>query len=421
MLRRYSRLDSRGAFPARPDQSDLAASRLTAFWRPLVDGTDSVFAARRLRAIPVVNALLTVADEETWPWLSMIGVPGLRTQVLRHAGLDYLGCRSPERLPERYWTVEWSRLVEAMSQFSRIATPLRAVVIFQLAQLSFCDRAVQLAASVDSAGSGRAMGDPMQTRYAYEMARIAARFPHRAPQVLPVFADLATRATNPELRLASCFQGIGHCLRDTQDLDRASAFESIGRAVLSQMPQSWHANLVCSRYCRAVAMLHQQRSDSTEAWTQLAEAERYALALQGTAADPQETYAAAENFRYLLELRIQLAIDDHDHSTLRGALRALSEHEPNCVEARLLMGDGHLALGEHQAAAHWFELAGELGTGAGAIGWFRAGQCHDALGNHGDAVNAMGRCLELDSSAVEPRQYLSVQADRVSRGLEPAI
>ena len=28
------------------------------------------------------------------------------------------------------------------------------------------------------------------------------------------------------------------------------------------------------------------------------------------------------------------------------------------------------------------------------------------IGERGDAVNAMGRCLELDLSAIEPREYL---------------
>jgi tetratricopeptide (TPR) repeat protein len=57
-------------------------------------------------------------------------------------------------------------------------------------------------------------------------------------------------------------------------------------------------------------------------------------------------------------------------------------------------------------AARWYEAAGDLETVSGAQGWFRAGQCYDRLGDREQALAAMARCLELDRSAVEPRQYL---------------
>jgi predicted TPR repeat methyltransferase len=53
---------------------------------------------------------------------------------------------------------------------------------------------------------------------------------------------------------------------------------------------------------------------------------------------------------------------------------------------------------------------GGPGTGAGAIGWFRAAQCHDLAGDPGAALNAMAHCLELDTTAAEPRAALTTSA-----------
>jgi hypothetical protein len=404
MLRRYSRLDPRGGFPARPDQPDLTASRLAAFWRPLIDGTDSELAANRLRAIPVIGRVLVRTDSDEWPWLSTIGVPGLRSQVLRHAGLDYLDCQTAEELPERYWTPQWAHLVEAIHRFDVLSDRCRALLIFQLAQLSFCQQAVRLGESVRPAGDGGS--SPAGDRYALEVARITARFPDRVADALRAFGYLAEHAEDPVTRLAGCFQGIGHCLHGKRDPAEAAAFERIGRAIQPELPAGWQADLVRSRYCRAVSLLHRSRSEPRAAWSQLEASERYAAALPAAPTDAQQGWVIAENRRYLLELRTLLALDSGDRPIARDALQSLEVLDPYCVEARLFLGDGYFELADYPRAAHWYGLAGELGTGAGAMGWFRAGQCYDLAGERAAAAHAMGRCLELDSTAVEPREYL---------------
>ena len=83
--------------------------------------------------------------------------------------------------------------------------------------------------------------------------------------------------------------------------------------------------------------------------------------------------------------------------------------DPTCAEALLVVGDGHAATGDYATAAHWYAKAGDLGTVSGATGWYRAAQCHHILGEHTTALNAMGRCLELDTTAREPQEYLSRQ------------
>jgi tetratricopeptide (TPR) repeat protein len=122
--------------------------------------------------------------------------------------------------------------------------------------------------------------------------------------------------------------------------------------------------------------------------------------------DETDRLVAAENERYLVELRLRQHMDESAEAVLTYAERLIAL-DPHCVQARCTVADAYLAVGHLAEAAHWYERAGELGTGTGAVAWFRAGQCHLALGDEWAARNAMGRCLELDSTAIEPRQLLT--------------
>jgi hypothetical protein len=53
-----------------------------------------------------------------------------------------------------------------------------------------------------------------------------------------------------------------------------------------------------------------------------------------------------------------------------------------------------------------YSRADELGKASGAVGWFRAAQCYTAIGDDGAALSAMGRCLELDGTAIEAQEYV---------------
>ena len=125
--------------------------------------------------------------------------------------------------------------------------------------------------------------------------------------------------------------------------------------------------------------------------------------------DGTDLMVAVENRRIIIESQIKAAArarGDESAAEVRALCNELNVIDPNCLQARMVIGDGLAALGDYADAAHWYSRAGELGTGAGAVGWFRAAQCYDFIGERGDAVNAMGRCLELDMAAIEPREYL---------------
>lgn len=403
---RYTRSDPKGLFPHLTGLPGLPLNRLGAFWRPIIDMTDSDLASSRLRTIHPIASWLEDPGAGEPLWFARINVTGLRRQVIRHSGLNAYDCREPKDLPDELRTPAWETLVRAIDRFDGLDYYVRTLVLFQLAQLSYCELGVRLAGDVEPDG------DPVRDRYVYQVARVHARLPGSRPYALKLFERLATSSKDSLLALLSCFQGISHAIRKEDDLDLARRFESHGRAI-TEPPEDWHTFLVKSRFHRALALLRLNERRFAEMREEVTAALDFHERLRPEVSGEIDTMVANENRRILLESQINAAIrarGDESAGQVRALCAEIIGLDPYCVLVRLAVGDGHAAIGDYADAARWYERAGELGTGAGAIGWFRAGQCHDFLGDRGAAVNAHGRCLELDLSAVEPREYLTAHA-----------
>lgn len=334
----------------------------------------------------------------------MIGVAGLRHQVLRHAGLDRYDCREPTELPAEFRTPQWNTLLESIERFPILDDSTRSLVVFQLAQLSYCQYVFKLAGVVVP------NGDPDHDLYAYEVARVHARYPRHAPHALPVFERLAASSKDSLLALAACAQGIGHSIRSATEVELARRFESYGRDLMaSRVADGWHAWLVKSRFHRALALLRLAEGRPEEMRQELRIAVGLGDQLFPGLADVTDRMVALENRRILVEVQIKaasMASSDESAAEVRAFCEELSALDPYCVEARLIVADGYTAIGDYAQAAQRYARAGELGTVSGAIGWFRAAQCYDFLRDRANALNAMGRCLELDGSAIEAREYI---------------
>jgi tetratricopeptide (TPR) repeat protein len=401
----YTRSDPRGRLPAPAHHTGLDGNRLAVFWRPLVDLTDSAYAPVRLRAVPLVSSWLARPESARRSWFSMIGVPGQRHQVLRHAGLVAYDCAEPTALSPALHSEGWSVLVRTVEAFRDLSLPARALLVFHLAQLSYCGFAIRLCGDV------RPTGDPDHDFYAYEVARVNARTPGRTGHALDVFRQLSDICSDRLLALAACFQGIGHALRSSGDLELARAFHARGHNLLPRIPtDDWHSCLVRSRFHRAVALLELAEGNvaAMRRHLNMAFVEHDA---PGEGDTPADALVLRENHRYLIELRLRAALR-HRPEKAPALGEQVCRLDPYCVDARLMAGDGFAAAGEWREAARRYAHAGELGTAAGAVGWFRAAQCHDAAGDHIEALNAMAHCLELDPTAVEPRAYLTNSVSR---------
>ena len=406
--RRYTRDDPGGHFPAQTTVDDIELNRLAVIWRPLIDMADSPFAPMRLRVISHVSQWLAEPEAGHRSWFAMIGIPGLRQQVLHHAGLPAYHCAAPAGLPPQLRTPRWQQLTELTGRFDELDDGMRALVVFQLAQLSYCQYASDLAGRVAPDGTED------RDRYAYEAARITARVPGRAPQALDVFEALAGGQGHPRLALAACSQGIGHSIRSGAGTERAARFEQHAQELVRRgLPEDWHTDLVRSRYHRAVALLRLAQRRPEEMREEVALAVLHHDRLDSARLQGADRILADENRRIILESQIKAAArarGDESAALLATLCAELDALDPTCVEARLVVGDGYATIGDWTTAAHWYQRAGELGTGAGAVGWFRAAQCHELAGDASSALNAMAHCLELDTTAVEPRARLADHA-----------
>jgi hypothetical protein len=371
--------------------------------------TDSDLASMRMRLIPPVSAMIAAAEPGVWSWFAMIGVSGLRHQVLRHAGLMRYDCREPSKMAAEFQTPPWCNLVATMERFDGLDYFGRSLVVFQLAQLSYCDAVFRLAGLVVP------NGDPAHDRYAYEVARVHGSVPGHGKQALEVWEELATNSADKVLGLAACSQGIGHSIRNGLGPSVASRFaEHSDRILASGIPDDWHACLMRSRLHRALALLRMAERQPERMREELKMGAHFSDQLFAGLPEGTDRMVAAENKRILTESRIRAAGHAHGYETsdqIRSFCQDLLQLDPYCVQTRIAVGDGHVAIGDYGTAAHWYSRAGELGTGAGAMAWFRAAQCYEAIGDRASAINAAGRCLELDRTAIEPRSYLSHCAD----------
>lgn len=179
------------------------------------------------------------------------------------------------------------------------------------------------------------------------------------------------------------------------------------------LPDDWYGWLIGSRFQRALAVLRLAEARIDDALRELDAAQRLNDRVIAGVADDAERMVAEENTRYLVELRIRVASQANSDQA-RPLCAQLYRLDPYCVEVRLTIGDAYAATGDPAEAAAWYSRAGELGTGSGAVGWFRAAQCYHFLDDRGNALNAMGRCLELDATAVEAKAYLTSSSHAVA-------
>lgn len=401
---RYTRSDPRGSFPERVGVPELECNRLALVWRPIIDLTDSPFAPMRLRFAAPVAAWLADPPDGHRLWFSRIGVPGLRSQVLRHAGLTQWDCRSPEQLPEHMWTPAWRRLVEAIAAYPDLDDTRRTLVVFQLVQLSFVQHAADLAAGAHPTG------DPSHDWYVITAARVTARLPARLADATALLERMALDSSDHQIALAAAYQALGYLRHlggsSTDASARAARVEQRARQL--ETVDDFDGALLWTRFHRALALSRVTGGEGDAATAQLHEAWARHDLLAARATNPIHHGLAAENETLLLDAELALAA--YGHAPHAAAVRTICARlialDPCSVEAHLTAGDAFAGIGDLRAAVDRYRTAARFETASGALAWYRAAGCLDLLGERAQAADAMAACLELDASALEPRQYL---------------
>ncbi|HEV2376066.1 MAG TPA: hypothetical protein VGS19_28345 [Streptosporangiaceae bacterium] len=408
LQRRYQRTDPAGRCPSLLGYPSIELNRLALFWRQLIDLNEAPFTQLRFQALPLVVSWLADPGAAEEPWFAILSVPGLRNQVLRHAGLDDYICAEPSEVPTGLRTPRWQTLVDHVAGFEDLDVARRSLVVLALNQLTLGPCAVRLAGRI------QVSHDPASQTYAYEVARALGRNLPTSAGALNVYRWLATSAVDPMRAIAACAQGLTYHIRGARDMAAARPFMIRGLELLGTVSarQDWQVNLLRSRMHRAIALLHFRDSDAAATQAALratVEASDSLCADSKCDSDSVVALLAREDRKIVVESQIKAAVVQPEDraAEIEDRCAELAQIDPYCVDTKLTIGDAYAAIGKLDGAAVWYSRAGELGTGAGATGWFRAGQCYDRLGDKAAACTAMGRCLELDGTAIEPASYLA--------------
>jgi tetratricopeptide (TPR) repeat protein len=236
---------------------------------------------------------------------------------------------------------------------------------------------------------------------------VTARHPGYVGRALPVLEALASSASDPVLGLSACLQGISRAVRRSSQHSLASFFEERGR--LLSLPDDWHSALVRSRFHRSLALFRLRQGRTDDACWELKQASAFDDELRDPPREGCDALVITENHRIVVETKVKaigLGIQADERDDIPTLAEELYRLDPTDVETLVDIGDGHASIAEYERAARWYQRAGQLETVTGATAWYRAGQCYARLGRRDEAVNAMAHCLDLDRSAIEPREYL---------------
>lgn len=343
---------------------ELECNRLALVWRPIIDLSGGEFAPMRLRFVAPVADWIADPRPERRLWFSRIGVPGLRSQVVRHAGLRDWDCRTPEQLSRQLWTPRWERLVESVQRFGELDDTLRALVVFQLGQLSFAQHAADLAAGA------MPDGNPNHDWYVLTAARVAARLPGRVGSSISVLEQIALGASDPVLSLTACFQALGYLRRAGAEPDeRTKRLERRARDVTIHDDDI--RSLLWSRLHRAFALQHLADGDVRAGRAELAAAwachEQLGVRTDGDI----DRCVVAENESFLLECQLtgELAdSDSRDERAVRAVCARLLAADPHNVDVHLAVGDAYVCVGALDDAVSRYLAAGQFATAGGALG-----------------------------------------------------
>jgi hypothetical protein len=247
-----------------------------------------------------------------------------------------------------------------------------------------------------------AVPDVIHQHFCYERAKaIRARDPQHEPSAR-MMAELAHRAIEPAIRVLAVINLVAYSLRFEGDVERSASWVAHGVSLLPALAEhpDWLAQMLRLRFRRIEGYHYTVVRDQTEVERALDEAMRIDGELRELTAGHellaslwQESHALLmEN---VVKSRIGRRLDDATASVV-ARLDALPTAYP---ELDVALGDLLLADGRPDEASVRYERAAHRGAIAGAIGAFRAHECHQRIGDADNAYRCLLLLADLDPAA----------------------
>ncbi|HEY3068263.1 MAG TPA: hypothetical protein VGL09_20935 [Methylomirabilota bacterium] len=341
--------------------------------------------------------------------------PAFRTQLTDEAGRPQYAVRDPRELPEPLRTERWQFVCDALDHWSDLPIERRCRLVILLDSLCMYDCVLELVPEVDV----RALPQDAPGRelaFWRALARYMRDFPNKASDDagadMSVFEAIASaRDTTVPAVFNGAIRVFVHAAKSRRQEDLETLARRAERALESTLPRvdGFMADLLSSRFYRALAFVPQSRGDRVEVVSLMDRAERHARSMKPATTAQEVLYL--ENLHALMESRTKEALWLGDRDLARVHARTVTEVDPYDSKAWVELGQVHMIRNEWADAARAYIVAGMLGPPASAVGRHMAGVCFRELGQDVLAAFFFTDALQIDPFGISPRDEVRALPD----------
>jgi hypothetical protein len=340
--------------------------------------------------------------------------PGFRSAMLRDAGRETCDVDDPRNLAPENRTERWQALCDYLDAWADHDDEVRCRLVVLLHGLSLHECVASLV-PVPPARLDNAQPSAIEVAYWAESSRYMLRMPATFEQYrnadLSVFEAIAREAPHAQPAAFNAATKIFvHLAKTGADVDRlrpAAALMSRRLDEARTYLESFSADLLTSRFHRALSFLPMRRGDRDGVVREMDLAEGLARDLQGQT-DAQRLLVA-ENLHPVLESRSKEALWLGDEALALARARDVIGLDRLDPKSWLELGNLHFGGERWREALDAFVTAAILGPPVGAIARHMAGVCARQMGLEVLGSFFFQGALEIDPFGISPRAELAGQ------------
>lgn len=336
---------------------------------------------------------------------------GFRIELIEETARPEYAVSDPRQLPAALRTERWQSVCDGLERWRALSVDARTRLAVLLHSLCLYDPVISL---VPAPGIrlGRDQLDAIDLIYWRESARYIVGLPQKVSDYrdadLSVFEAIASEGSNAiPAGFNAAVKVFVHKAKTRAPVDElvalADRMERV-HADTASRTDPFTAELLTSRFYRALALLPQRQGDRVQAVRQMDLAEQHARALQPKTSAQELLYL--ENLHPVMESRTKEALWLGDHDLALERALEVTQLDPYDSKAWVELGQVRRARKEWAPAAEAYAVAGMLGPPASAIGRHMAGLCFRELGQATLAAYFFKETLEIDPRGFSAREEI---------------
>jgi tetratricopeptide (TPR) repeat protein len=338
--------------------------------------------------------------------------PAFRSQLIAESGHPGYLVADPRQLPQELRTDRWSAVCDALDHWRELPAASKRALVLLLHALCLYEPVLKLVPAFSARTMGGGAAD-VELYYWRASAGYVLGVPNRiadyrnadtsvfeaivvdAPDAVPAAFNAAVKVF---VHKAKTGAGAAELAQWGARLERAVA-DAVGKV------DQFTADLLTSRFYRAMGFLPQKHGDRAKVVRLMNLAERHARKMKPATIAQQLLYL--ENLHPVLESRAKEALWLGDHALALRRARQVVKLDAYDSKAWVELGQIRMARKEWALAAEAYVCAATLGPPASAIGRHMAGICFRKCGQDGLAAFFFKDALEIDPLGISPHDEIS--------------